>query len=226
MDLTKLIEKQRELDERIVREKGLKGQNLFPNSIIALQVELSEMANEARWFKHWSNDQEPRTKVACSECRGNGGYYHRFQDAQKRTNKMTCFMCGGSGFQHNKNPLLEEYADSTHFFLSTAIQKGWEAALYVYPEQLEPFEFDGGMTGIFLEMLYFINKANFENPSKEENEKWESYFGFPAKQYWFRSAWILFLNIGLHGFGFTLDQIEQAYIAKNEINHKRQSTGY
>lgn len=31
-------------------------------------------------------------------------------------------------------------------FLSAAIQMGWEDALYVYPEQLEQFEFEGGDT--------------------------------------------------------------------------------
>ncbi|MBE2947115.1 dUTPase, partial [Anoxybacillus flavithermus] len=45
MDLSKLFEMQRELDERIVREKGLDGQNLLPNKVLALQVELAELAN-------------------------------------------------------------------------------------------------------------------------------------------------------------------------------------
>lgn len=60
MNIAKLFEMQKELDARIIEEKGLQGQDLLPNTILALQVELGEMANEWRGFKHWSNDQAPR----------------------------------------------------------------------------------------------------------------------------------------------------------------------
>ncbi|GGJ72928.1 dimeric dUTPase (all-alpha-NTP-PPase superfamily) [Anoxybacillus voinovskiensis] len=60
MDLSKLFEMQRELDERIVREKGLEGQNLLPNKILALQVELAELANEWQGFKHWKTNRQPK----------------------------------------------------------------------------------------------------------------------------------------------------------------------
>jgi len=39
MNLTKLFEAQAELDKRIVEEKGLQGQNLLDEKILALQVE-------------------------------------------------------------------------------------------------------------------------------------------------------------------------------------------
>lgn len=39
MNLEKLFEMQRVLDERIIKEKGLEGQNLLPQKILALQVE-------------------------------------------------------------------------------------------------------------------------------------------------------------------------------------------
>lgn len=60
MDLSKLFDMQRELDERIVREKGLEGQNLLPNKILALQVELAELANEWQGFKHWKTNPQPK----------------------------------------------------------------------------------------------------------------------------------------------------------------------
>lgn len=63
MNLSKLFEMQRELDERIVKEKGLEGRDLLPEKILALQVELGELANEWRGFKFWKVDPQPSDKV-------------------------------------------------------------------------------------------------------------------------------------------------------------------
>ncbi|MCY7977468.1 dUTP diphosphatase [Bacillus inaquosorum] len=99
MNLQKMFEMQKALDERIIKEKGLEGQDLLPNLILALQVELAECANEWRGFKHWSNDREPRTCVI---------------DKKGQTAK-----------EYYKNPLLEEYVDCLHFILSIGNRLGW-----------------------------------------------------------------------------------------------------
>lgn len=67
MNIETLYEMQKQLDERIIREKGLEGQDLLPNTVLALQVELGELANEWRGFKHWSNDREPRRERMLEE---------------------------------------------------------------------------------------------------------------------------------------------------------------
>ncbi|MCY8890263.1 dUTP diphosphatase [Bacillus spizizenii] len=100
MNLEKMFEMQKALDERIIKEKGLEGQDLLPNLILALQVELAECANEWRNFKHWSNDREPRTK-------------HPLE-----TSPNGAFRKGG-------NPLLEEYVDCLHFILSIGNRIGF-----------------------------------------------------------------------------------------------------
>ncbi|MEC2338587.1 dUTP diphosphatase [Bacillus subtilis] len=99
MNLQKMFEMQKALDERIIKEKGLEGQDLLPNLILALQVELAECANEWRGFKHWSNDREPRICVI---------------DKKGQTAK-----------EYYKNPLLEEYVDCLHFILSIGNRLGW-----------------------------------------------------------------------------------------------------
>ncbi|MEK3995657.1 dUTP diphosphatase [Psychrobacillus sp. FSL K6-2365] len=100
MNLAKLFETQRLLDEHILDEHPeLKGQNNLDWKILALQVELGECANEWRGFKKWSNDQEPRTS---------GGY--------DNGRKCTCSECA------SKNPLLEEYVDCIHFILSIGLE--------------------------------------------------------------------------------------------------------
>ncbi|PFR79191.1 dUTPase, partial [Bacillus cereus] len=44
MNLTKIFGMQKVLDTRIVKEHGLEGKNLFYNMILALQVEIGELA--------------------------------------------------------------------------------------------------------------------------------------------------------------------------------------
>lgn len=54
MNVKKLCEMQEILDQRIMKEHGLEGKNLEDNKILALLVEICELANETRCFKHWS----------------------------------------------------------------------------------------------------------------------------------------------------------------------------
>lgn len=220
MDLSKLFEMQRELDERIVKEKGLEGHDLLPQKILALQVELGELANEWRGFKFWSEDREPKkTKtVVCPDCKGMGKHY------QPMT--WDCRKCYGTGINTKKNPLLEEYVDGLHFFLSIANQREWQDAMYLHEEaifDLEEKGFDGGLTGAFLEMNYFLLRCYMETG---RDEKIEATFGFTKQEYLFRNAWFLYVAIGMVGFGFTPEQIEAAYLAKNKVNHQRQENGY
>ncbi|MBS4172091.1 dUTP diphosphatase [Bacillus sp. FJAT-49736] len=210
MNLEKMLSAQAELDKHIIEKKGLHGFDLVPNTFLALQVELAEFANEGRWFKHWSDDQEPRTIKCIKESK------LETVDGIRKVVDEGAYI----------NPLLEKFADAIHFYLSIANQKSWQDSLYIYEEQLDPDDFDGDLTAWYLEMTYFINKSHFEKPSEEKSKQWKEKFGFPEKQYWFRMAWILFLNIGINGFGFTPEQIEEAYFAKNTVNHQRQESGY
>lgn len=94
MDLSKLFETQRVLDERIALEHPpVVGEDRLAKKILALQVELGELANEWRGFKFWSKNQEPC--LSRSE-------HDFFSDDVIR----------------EYNPLLEEYVDCLHFILS------------------------------------------------------------------------------------------------------------
>lgn len=104
MNLKHLFELQAKLDERIYKEHPPKeGEDRLAKKILALLVELGELANEARFFKYWSNDQEPRTQVPdFDEWKKNG-----FK-TDENGKPINCY----------KNPLLEEYVDCLHFLLS------------------------------------------------------------------------------------------------------------
>lgn len=59
MGLLTMIAAQDKLDKLIIREKNLQS-DLILNTLVALEVEMSEMANDKRWFKHWSQNKEAK----------------------------------------------------------------------------------------------------------------------------------------------------------------------
>ncbi|WP_458415445.1 dUTP diphosphatase [Schinkia sp. CFF1] len=220
MNLEKLLEMQKVLDNRIIKEKGLEGQDLTLNTVNALIVELSEFANEGRWFKHWSNDQEPRLVTEeWKIIKGAPIKSELIVNEDAEVNYAVVELV-------EKQPLIEEYVDSLHFLLSLANTKCWKNCLYLHEESLYDLEeagFSGGLSGAFLEMNYWLLQAFM---TKDRDEKLERNLGITKQQFGFRNAWFLFIAIGTIGFNFSLEEIEQAYIDKNKVNHQRQEEGY
>lgn len=200
--IAKLFEMQRELDEHIIKEKGLEGQDLLPNTILALQVELGELANEWRGFKHWSNDQKPRRNPKlCPRCVGTG-------EVRYYTNE-TCTRCGGTGVE-SQDPLLEEYVDCLHFILSIGLQIGTDEDIridsdYTTDDPIKDFN------DMFFGVSRLFNRYNQGQILSKFD--YEVLFNF-------------FVGIGERHLGVTWDEIEAAYLAKNAVNHQRQVTGY
>lgn len=213
MDLIKMIEAQSELNNLIKKNKGLEDEQLIQDTFVALLVELGEFANEGRWFKFWSKNQEPRIK-------DKNWYFVQGTSKQYQEGDRIKFESDVYK-KEDGNPLLEEYADGVHFFLSIAILKGWEKSLTIHDEAIMDLErdgLDGGLTGIYLELMFFLNMSH-QGATKK-------IYGKPSNEYYFSMAWFLFIGMGMVGFGFTEEQIEQAYYEKNTINHERQANGY
>ncbi len=100
MNLSHLFETQKQLDEHIENEHPRQdGEDRLSKKILALQVELGELANEWRGFKYWSQNQAPRTKKSRRP-------YMDLEDAEFY------------------NPFLEEYVDCLHFILSIGLELG------------------------------------------------------------------------------------------------------
>lgn len=164
MNLSKLFQTQKLLDIRIVDEHKLRGQDLLPKKILALQVELGELANELpEIFKFWSNKK------------------------------------------NNYEKALKEYVDCLHFILSI----GNQLKFAIYEINTEEF-------------------IKFESITEQFNESfilnlWVGYEKENPNHY--KQLFRTFLGLG-EMLGFTWEQIEQAYYAKNEINHDRQTGGY
>lgn len=199
MNLSKLFEMQKELDDYIVKTKGLEGQDFLPQKILALQVELGECANEWRGFKFWSENQKPKGKkeIKCDCCDGIGVI-----------DDEPCRTCVG-GIVGYENKLLEEYVDCLHFILSIGLELDFEWLSYVHENNIECFKNSKGITRQFTDVFYAISM--FSN-DYEDQEVYEDMF-------------CSFNSLGSM-LGFSWEQIEQAYTDKWNVNKQRQENGY
>ncbi len=164
MNFKKLFEMQEKLDNRIESEHNLQNQELFYKKILALQVEVGELANETRCFKFWSLKKPSEASV-----------------------------------------ILEEYVDCLHFILSIGIETNLQNIKF---NQNLGFKNNSDITGMFLSLNEKINTF-----AKNKLEK--SYIDLFEQ----------FILLG-NALGFTNKDVEEAYLSKNEINHKRQDEGY
>src|SRR5690625_7839564 len=67
MNLNKLFPLQKQLDEHILKEKGLHGQNLLDKKAVAILTELGEVLNELQIWKFWKENNYPRKKKMLEE---------------------------------------------------------------------------------------------------------------------------------------------------------------
>ena len=159
----KLFALQRELDDRIRREHHLTG-DYFSERLLALQVEVAELANETRCFKYWS--LKPPSE---------------------------------------RSQILEEYVDGIHFILSLGLTLGFQS--FSFAENFSITK-ETSMVDQFLNVYQCIAQLQAER-SKQT-------FETLVREY-------ILLGFML---GFSEQEIEAAYIEKNEINHVRQEQGY
>ncbi|WP_199425781.1 dUTP diphosphatase [Thermaerobacillus caldiproteolyticus] len=207
MNLQKLFELQRKLDEHIEQEHPRQeGEDRLAKKILALLVELGELAREWRGFKYWSKDQEPRTfeRVPCPTCNPNGGRYRLFQDGTEDPQEF-CETCAGYKCI-DKNPLLEEYVDCLHFILSIGLETGKDKEV-----EFQALYVDGDYQDIVMQFNVLFDKVG-------------DFYAYKTKGN-YQIVLSLFLALG-EMLGFTWEQIEEAYMKKNAENHARQENGY
>jgi dimeric dUTPase (all-alpha-NTP-PPase superfamily) len=215
MNLEKLFNMQRELDAKIIKEKGLEDMDRLPYLILALQVELGECANEWRGFKYWSSDREPRTSKHTLKkeykhlhITQTGAYEYQLRDEFGKV----VFDDVTDHHHDHTNPLLEEYVDCLHFILSIGVQEGYDEEDdlgFINTHNILVFKNFEGVTHQFKDVFKYI--AQFDD-----------YHG-DCEIY--QEMFMSFVSLG-EMLGFTWEQIEQAYMSKNAVNHQRQVNGY
>ncbi|WP_243291217.1 dUTP diphosphatase [Bacillus sp. FJAT-47783] len=67
MNLNLLFDMQRELDKRIEMKHELQNESLIERKLLALLVEIGELANETRCFKFWSLKPPSEKKIILEE---------------------------------------------------------------------------------------------------------------------------------------------------------------
>jgi len=186
MNLQKLFELQRQLDEHIEREHPQQpDEDRLAKKILALQVELGELANCWRGFKFWSHDQEPRREKI---------HYSVVGIPLRKT-----------------DPLLEEYIDCLHFILSIGLELGIENMVSIEKFQsVDTIEFE------FMELYSKVAALYHTCLKSVKKDIIKIYYEMVFEQ---------FLVLG-ERLGLTWEQIEEAYLQKNAVNHQRQESGY
>lgn len=206
MDLEKLFQIQKALDEHIEREHPRQdSEDRLAKKILALQVELGECANEWCGFKFWKVNPVARTRVEhlCPTCDGSGELRYNDQDI------CDCDECNGTGKLGESNPLLEEYVDCLHFILSIGLELGYNYPLSTGWESRT-------ITIQFNDLFHAVATLQESIECEwDEEEQQENFFNLMSG----------FIGLG-QMLGFSWEEVEQAYFAKNAVNHERQNNGY
>ncbi|KMY51184.1 dUTP diphosphatase [Peribacillus loiseleuriae] len=165
MNIAKLFDMQKSLDQHIQEKHQLHEEDLIEKKILALFVELGELANETRCFKFWSL-KGPSTRQT----------------------------------------ILAEYVDGIHFILSLGI--GCKLQVTSVDEKVGQSSKVHDVTTQFLRIYASIQSFSMEQSQKNYENMFADY--------------LLLGNM----LGFSGEDVEQAYVEKNQINYERQQQGY
>jgi dimeric dUTPase (all-alpha-NTP-PPase superfamily) len=117
-------------------------------------------------------------------------------------NETRCFKFWSTKGPSDRSVILEEFVDSIHFILSLGNMRGF--SMDAWPEVKEKAE----LTPLFIETTVAAT----------------TFIGAPTKEAYHR-LWHLYGKLA-YNLGFTVEDILDAYLAKNEKNYERQRSGY
>lgn len=207
MNWKKLQEMQKALDESIIKQKdlGMTTEELFKKTLIALTVELAEVANCDEFFKHWKDNKgKVETKRFYSIPRTQREGVEKpqmFADTQNN-DKLCTFE------EAHHLSLVEECSDCLHFILSIANQIGWEINMVgVY----RPSEIDD----TYLEILGEITSISVFGDELTSGRT-------RLRVSMLIDYFLTFCSL----LGVTQEELEQAYYKKNKVNYERLANGY
>lgn len=111
------------------------------------------------------------------------------------------------------NPLLEEYVDGLHFVLEIGL------------EILEQWYWN--KDEMLKEIDSVVKHERIESENNSITDIFNTCFYYATNDYneWYSYLFAFYIILG-ERLGFTWEQIEQAYLEKNAINHQRQENGY
>lgn len=217
MNFKKLQEMQQALDNAILKEKPeMKAEERFDKTLVALSVEIAELANTAEHFKFWKENKGKKVEE---------GRFVKVGLLPGENNVLLHDTIRGgviSVEQAHKLTLVEEASDCLHFILSLANQLNvnLEQAFFIKP----PVLLDSDHCYIYIqnEVANTIEKSYLIKVAKERElseKEWEEVC-LP-----YQTLGDFYFNY-INGLGITTQELEQAYYDKNEINYQRLKEGY
>ena len=205
MNFKKLQAMQAKLDEAILADKApMTVEERFNKTLVALSVEIAEVANCAEHFKFWKDnkgkvDEKRFRKMDYGK---HGIVYEDWGDGAKEATV--------DFEQAHRLTLIEECSDALHFILSLANQIEYEIDLCNWEISQELKE----------DYLIYVNRDVFFlfKSFRDKNS-----VSITHKN-------LFMLVLGVFGYfeslGVTEQELEQAYYDKNKINYERLENGY
>ncbi|MCK0471369.1 dUTP diphosphatase [Halalkalibacter sp. APA_J-10(15)] len=119
-------------------------------------------------------------------------------------NETRCFKYWSRKGASEQKVILEEYVDGVHFLLTIGLALGYTD---IKVNDAAPSS-QGSLTEQFLTVMKLTHQLEGVRDINTYNELFQAYVA---------------LGVTL---GFTMADIEQAYLEKNKVNHQRQDEGY
>ena len=202
MNFKKLQAMQAKLDEAILADKApMTAEERFNKTLVALSVEIAEIANTVEHFKFWKDNKGKIDRKRFS-------VIHIFQEEELVDVE---YMEDNTGVQYadweaHRLTLVEECSDALHFILSLANQGDFEingiGTHFKVADDTDSLE----ENVIFLNQL--IGLADFKH--------------FHSDLEMIVDVFFIYIN----QLGISEQELEQAYYDKNKINYECLENGY
>lgn len=201
MNFKKLQKMQAKLDEAILKDKApMTAEERFNKTLVALSVEIAEVANCAEHFKFWKDN---KGKIDDKRFRkmDYGKHGIAYEDWGDGAKKATVDFA-----EAHKLTLIEECSDALHFILSLANQVDFEingiGTHFKISEDTDSLE----KNFIFLNQLIGLVELKHFHSDLEM----------------IIDVFFIYIN----QLGISEQELEQAYYDKNKINYERLANGY
>ena len=202
MNFKKLQTMQAKLDEAILADKApMTAEERFDKTLVALSVEIAEVANCAEHFKFWKDNKGKidHDRFAVDWNYGGTQIIGCYEYKKGASYQISCE-------QAHHLTLIEECSDALHFILSLANQVGYK--IVAIGKHFEIFEDADSLEKNFLFLNYVIGSAEFNHFHSDLEMIIDLFF------------------IYINQLGISEQELEQAYYDKNKINYERLENGY
>ena len=202
MNFKKLQAMQAKLDEAILADKApMTAEERFNKTLVALSVEIAEVANTVEHFKFW---KDSKGKID----RGRFSVIHIFNEEELVEVEYTEDSTGiqYTDWEAYKLTLIEECSDALHFILSLANQIDYK--IVGLGKHFKISEDADSLEKNFLFLNYVIGSAEFKHFRTDLEMIIDVFFSY------------------INQLDIAQQELEQAYYDKNKINYERLENGY